>query len=482
MSVLKGVKPEKVFQYFEEICAIPHGSYDTKRISDYCLQFARERGLSCRQDAANNVVIVKEAAPGYEQAGTVMLQGHLDMVCEKTPDSAHDFKQDGLKLLIDGEYLRARDTTLGGDDGIAVAYALAILDDPTLAHPRLEVVLTTEEEVGLEGAKMLDTSDLKATRLINLDSEEEGILLTSCAGGFRGDCVLPVKRETKTGIPFQIRVHGLRGGHSGTEINKGRANANKLMGRLLTRLEQNIALRVARIAGGQQDNAIAKDTTAELLVSEDQLQTMEERIRGFQQIIQNEYQYTDPDIQISTYIGGRTTAEVLTADSQKKVLFFLLHTPDGVRKMSPSIAGLVQTSLNLGIFALEEKEMKASFAARSSVASEKEALRDKLQSFMDFIGGTFYVRGDYPAWEYRADSPLRDTMVQIYQEQYGEEPTVEAVHAGLECGILMDKMGTIDAVSIGPDMQHVHTTDERLHIASVERVWNYLLRVLEVLK
>lgn len=482
MSVLQELEPKRVFHYFEAISSIPHGSYDTKRISDYCVEFAKAHDLEVRQDEVNNVIIIKEASPGYETAETIMIQGHLDMVCEKTAESSHDFKKDGLRLFIDGDYIRAQDTTLGGDDGIAVAYALAILEDQSLAHPRLEVVLTSEEEVGMDGAKGLNTEGLKAVRLINLDSEEEGILLTSCAGGFRGNCEFAVKWEDAKGDVLKIQVEGLLGGHSGIEIDKGRGNSNKLMGRFLEELSKKTDYRIAELFGGRKDNVIPNETMAVLVAEPENSTVIKEFCEWFTGILRKEYAASDGQVKVSCEAAGNGKQKVLTSKDQERILFFLYQVPNGVVNMSYEIEGLVKTSLNLGVLQLSEEKLRAGFSVRSSLQTEKEALSHQLASYMEYLGGTYETNGDYPAWEYKEDSPLRDIMIKVYREQYQEDPKVEAVHAGLECGIILDKMPELDCVSLGPDIFDVHSVYERMSISSVKRVWDYLLGVLKECK
>lgn len=479
MAVLEGLKPERVFYYFEEICKIPHGSFHTKEISDYLAEFAKGHGLAYRQDESNNVVIKKPAAPGYENAPTVILQGHCDMVCEKVPGSAHDFEKDGLQLVVDGDRISAKDTTLGGDDGIAVAYALAILEDRNLKHPALEVVITTDEEVGLLGATALDTSDLAGTYMINMDSEEEGKLWISCAGGMTAVCELPVQRLDGEGTKYEVVIDGLKGGHSGSEIDKNRASAVKLMGRFLFELFQETDFYLTELSGGQKDNAIPRNARAEFLAEEDALEVIQEKAARFQKDLRAEYSGTDEGITVEVKKLGEAAGRVLSPSSQQKVLFFLAQLPYGIQKMSGEIPELVETSMNPGILRLQGEACCVTSSIRSSVGSAKEALASQVQYLTEFLGGSCEVEGDYPAWEYRKDSPLRDLMADTYEELFGVKPEVKAIHAGLECGLFYEKIPNLDCVSFGPDMSDIHTTEETLCISSVERMWRYLLKVLE---
>lgn len=479
MAVLEGLKPERVFYYFEEICKIPHGSFHTKQISDYLAGFAREHHLEYRQDESNNVVIKKPAAPGYENAPVVILQGHCDMVCEKVPGSAHDFAKDGLRLRVDGDLISAEETTLGGDDGIAVAYALAILEDASLKHPALEVLITTDEEVGLLGAAALDTSDLKGTYMINMDSEEEGKLWISCAGGLSVTCELPVNRLDAEGTRYEVTLDGLTGGHSGAEIDKIRANAIKLMGQFLFELSQKTDFYLTEMAGGQKDNAIPRNVRAVFLAEADAKAEIEEAAAAFQKNLRTEYSGTDDGISVKVEEKGEAAEKVLSPSAQQKVLFFLVQIPYGVQKMSGEIEGLVETSMNPGILCLEKDVCKVVASIRSSVGSAKAALTAKVQYLTEFLGGSCTPEGDYPAWEYKKDSVLRGIMADTYEEVFGKKPEVKAIHAGLECGLFYEKIPNLDCVSFGPTMSDIHTTEETLSISSTERMWKYLLKVLE---
>ena len=477
MGVLSGLKPEKVFYYFEELCKIPHGSYHTKQISDYLVQFAKERNLECSQDDSNNVVIRKAASAGYEEAPVVILQGHCDMVCEKTADSTHDFEKDGLDLMIEGDYVTANGTTLGGDDGIAVAYALAILDSDSIAHPRIEFICTVSEEVGMEGAVALDVSHLKAKKLLNLDSENEGIMLVSCAGGCSTVCELPAEWEKSAGNLVSIHVAGLKGGHSGVEIDKGRANSNILLGRILLELKDEYHYQIAALSGGNKQNAIPRESAAELMVQEDATQLVH-KIEEIAEKITHEFSTSDPDIQISVAVEENCEKEVLTEAAARKTVLLINLLPNGILRMSDDIKGLVETSLNLGVLTLEKDKLTLQYAVRSAVGTAKEYLLKRIAALVEEFGGRVTNTGNYPAWEYRRDSVLRDDMVRIFKEMYGKEPTVEAIHAGLECGILAGKIDGLDAVSIGPDMIAIHTTEEKLSISSTKRVWDYILKVI----
>ena len=476
MRVLEQLEPQGVFRFFEELCGIPHGSRNCQAASDWCLAFARERGLEHYQDEAGNVILIQEATPGYEAADPILIQGHLDMVCEKEPGCTKDMEKEGLDLYVEDGCVRARGTTLGGDDGIAVAMALAILDDRTIPHPRLEVVLTTEEEIGMMGAVALDASPLRGRKLLNLDSEAEGVFTVSCAGGSMARCALPVTRTAFAGTALEVRVSGLVGGHSGTEIHKGRANANAVLGRLLQAMGAETELRLVTAAGGGKDNAIPVESSAQVVASDEA--AARQAAEQMAAALTREYAVADPGLRVEV-----TACEVsetpMDRASTEKALCMLTCLPNGVQAMSMDIPGLVQTSLNLGILATEADSLTATFCVRSSLGSQKEMLHRRLRALMAQLGGTVSISGDYPAWEYRQDSPLRDLMTEIFWEQYGSAPQIEAIHAGVECGILAGKLPGLDCVSVGPDLLDIHTPRERMDIASVQRVWRFVLEVLK---
>lgn len=473
------LESQRVFDYFEEICAIPHGSRNTKQISDYLAAFAGEHGLTCHQDEANNIVIIKEASADYENAEPVILQGHMDMVCEKENGCEIDFEKDGLDLYIDGDFLRARGTTLGGDDGIAVAYALALLESSEIPHPRLEVVITVDEEIGMLGAEVIDLSMLKGHRLLNIDSDVEGHFLTSCAGGMTVEAELAVTRMAQSGLVMKMAVSGLEGGHSGSEIDKEHANANIVAGRALKYISDRMELGVISMAGGLKDNAIPREHTAEVLIPVDKKEEFLAYLEELTGVLRREYAASDAGIQITAEEGGVQEAQILSYASMSKVLFYLRQVPDGVQHMSRVMPGLVETSLNLGILKLTEDALLTTTSVRSSVSTRKEELLDRLTHLVEFLGGEVEVNGDYPAWEYRADSRLRETISEVYRDLFDEEPVFEAIHAGLECGILSGKIADLDCVSFGPNNYDIHTPKERLSISSTEKVWKLLKEFLK---
>lgn len=475
-NILAHLEPKEVFRYFEELAAIPHGSGNTKQIADYCEQFAKDRGLPHARDAHDNVVIIREAAAGYETAAPVLLQGHLDMVCEKAPGCRKDMEKEGLDLAEENGWVYAKGTTLGGDDGIAVAMMLALLAEKELPAPRLECIITSDEEVGMLGAAAWQPTLITGRNMINLDSEEEGIFTVSCAGGNRTYCRLPITREPVTGQAVTVKIAGLVGGHSGVEINKGRANADMLLGRLLTAIRSAMPCRILSVAGGQKDNAIPTEAEAGLFCGDTAALTA--LAAEWQTRLRHEYAPIEPGLTVTVAAHGEKTAAALTEESADRVLCLLLCVPNGVQAMSGSLPGLVQTSLNLGILTTGEDAVELHFGVRSSLASQKEMLTERLTVLTRQLGGSVEVFGDYPAWEYRAESPLRELMCEVYREQYGAEPKIEAIHAGLECGLLCEKLPGLDCVSIGPEMLEIHTPRERMSVASVGRVWRFVREVL----
>lgn len=476
MSILGHLEPTNVFRFFEEICSIPHGSGNIDKISDYLVEFAKTRNLEYYQDSVKNVIIIKEATAGYEDKEAIMLQGHMDMVAVKKPASTINMQTEGLRLKVDGDYVFAEDTSLGGDDGIAVAYELALLNADNISHPRIECIFTVDEEVGLTGAAAIDLSVCKAKRMLNLDSEEEGIFLTGCAGGMRVDCTLPMKREMKDGALCEVHIGGLTGGHSGAEIHKGRANSNTLMGRFLVHAGKKADMNLVSMEGGLADNAIPRETKMQVVVSD--VEALNAQVTAFDKVLKTEYATKDSGIFAKITVKEIGTFEAVTKEDSKKAGNLIYLLPGGVQAMSGDVEGLVETSLNLGQLSMEKEQLNLGFSVRSSIESSKYMLEEKLYALTESYGGNCKTAGDYPGWAYRVDSPLRDSMERIYTEMFGKAPKIEAIHAGLECGFFLGKIPELDCVSIGPDMKDIHTTEEVMSISSVKRVWEFILKVL----
>ena len=479
MGTLSSLNPEKVFAFFEKICSIPHGSGNCAALSAFIADFAKQRRLDFAVDAEQNVLIRKPASPGYEKYETLILQGHLDMVCEKDPELEFDFAKDAIQPYIDGDDIKARGTSLGGDNGIAIAMMLAILDDDTLHHPQLEMLMTVDEETSMAGAFGFDCARLRGHRLINLDSEYEGVLMCSCAGGVDVVCNLPVLREEKEGCRLTLTVAHLRGGHSGVEIDKGRANANILMGRLLFRLQNELPLGIAEYCGGSRVNAIASHAEAEILIEKSRLTEYEEHIKQMEAIFRKEYHASDPDISVNLKLSESGCFSVLDEASAARIISLLLILPDGMQEMSAEMPGLVQTSCNLGAASLQESAFTFTSSIRSCMETKKMMLAEKIMRIVVLTGGSAALEGDYPGWSYRPDSRLKETLINAYQKVCGIKASAEAVHAGMECGIFAAGIPNLDCVSIGPTMGDVHTPQEHLSISSVQRTWKVLLTALE---
>ncbi len=482
MKFNENCKPLSVFKFFELLSGVPHGSGNTKAVSDICVDFAKKRGLEYYQDSLNNVIIYKPGSKGKENAEPVIIQGHLDMVCAKRPDDPRDMAKEPIKLVLDGDYLRADGTSLGGDDGIAVAMALAVLDDDTLPHPPIEAVFTTDEETGMFGAAGLDCSLLRGRRMLNVDSEEEGVFTAGCAGGMRVNCEIPVKRE-KYGdglVSYSVVISGLAGGHSGCEIDKERGSSNKLMSRFLYNVTKRMPTRLIELSGGEYDNVIPGKTVAVVAVSGLDADAFEAVCAEYDAIYKKELAVSDPGVSLSFERTDKKAATVTLADTEK-IIKALYIMPQGVQNMSMDIKGLVQTSLNMGILKLEKNAVKFSFAARSSVGSQKTELVDRVRITAEAFGGTATTHGAYPEWEFKRVSPLRDAAMQAYRDVYGGEATVTATHGGLECGLFSSKLPGLDCISYGPELHDIHSVNERLGIASVGRVYALTCRILELL-
>ena len=462
---------EKVVRFFEEFSAIPHGSGNTSMIADYLVDFAKKRNLEYTRDTADNVVIRKKATQGLENRPAIIFQGHLDMVAEKKPGAAIDMEKDGLKLYRDGDFLRAKDTTLGGDDGVALAYALAVLDSDDIAHPDFEAVFTSDEEIGLLGAVAIDPEAIKGRLLINIDSDEEGVFTVGCAGGMRSDVVLPVRRTSSESECYRLKASGFKGGHSGVEIDKGRVNANKALIEVISKIGD---ISIKDIRGGNADNAIPRECECTFSCENDPCDLIRELAEG----VKAKYSDIEPDVTFTLEKTECTTAGVCTEDSVR-LISLLDKLPSGIIAMSTDVEGLVETSLNMGILKLGTDKAEVSFSVRSAKGTEKQKLGARLEAIAKEHGAEYSTRGEYPAWEYKKDSHLRDVMKSVYEDMYGKSPEIVIIHAGLECGIFSEKLEGIDCVSIGPNNYDIHTTEERLSLSSLERVWDFLIRVLK---
>lgn len=479
--VLGNYEPRAVLQFFEQICRIPHGSGNTAAISDWVVSLAKERQLEYEQDPIGNIIIRKPASAGYEAEDTIILQGHMDMVAVKTADCPLNLEQDPLQLRVEGDLILADQTSLGGDDGIAIAYMLAVLADDSLAHPALECLFTTDEEVGLQGISKMDVSGLKGRKLLNMDTEDEGVLMAGCAGGVKTICRIPVEWEESKGCCYRLSIEGLNGGHSGMEIHKEYGNGNLLLGRVLYQMRKEVSIRLAALSGGEKDNAIPNSAQA-VIVSADPKEDLKQCTKAIYEQLKTELYGKENRFILRLEPWEHRTEmpeKVLSEASFHKICLCLMVNPNGVQSWSASIPGVVETSLNCGIMRLEQEAFLVRYALRSSVKSAKEFLKNRITEYIKILGGTVEYEGDYPPWEYLADSPFRDKMCRIYEGMYGKKMEIQVIHAGLECGYLSEQLPGLDCVSIGPDMKNIHTTEETLSLASVKRVWEFLLEVLK---
>ncbi len=473
------VNAERVFEFFRAISAIPHGSFHTKEISDYLVSFAVERDLECVQDEAFNVIIRKKASEGYENAEPIALQGHMDMVLACSPDKEMDMLTEAVTILEDGDWMYADGTTLGADNGIAVAMMLAVLDDDTIVHPPVECIFTSDEEVGLIGASAIDLTDLQSRRLLNLDSESEGVFCAGCAGGGEVIADMPVKYKNRNGRRLNIMLSGLTGGHSGAEIHFGRANGIRMMARLLYKLYETSPFHLITLSGGDADNAIPTYASAQIQFRPDvDSEMIDKAVAEYAAVLASEFRSTDPGIICNADWEPACRERAMSARRTLHLLRFLMALPTGITHMNPELKGMPQTSLNLGVISTDEEKMRTVFMVRSGVNSQAAYLMDRLICIAEGFGGSAQVKSSYPAWEYRDDSPFRELAVQTYEKMTGTAPEIEVIHAGLECGILSGKKPDLDCLSIGPNLENVHTIRERMSISSVENVWAYLLLLL----
>ncbi len=469
--------PQNVFYYFYKISQIPRGSGNTKAISDYCAEFAEKNNFWYSQDGYNNIIIKKNATLGYEKKPAVIIQGHLDMVCEKTADSDINFEKDGLRLIYNGDYIHAENTTLGADDGIAVAYALALLDSTDIPHPPLEIVLTSDEETGMDGAINLDFSCISGRTLLNIDSENEGVFTVSCAGGICCEGKFPFKPLSVFSAGANIRIYGLLGGHSGVEIGNNRTNANIIAGKLLSALLKIPGVQLSSINGGTKHNAIPNECSITLAFDCNE-SVITKAVEEFAQNLKVKLSDNEPSFDISCTVSPNKKCSVTDNKTAENIAEFLCAVHDGVKTMSTDIDGLVQTSSNLGILKTEENSIYFLSSIRSSEETENKALCESISDTAKKFGASVHISGYYPAWEYKRDSHLRDVMCAVYKKQYNKEPVIEAIHAGLECGIFCGKAKDLDCVSFGPDIFDIHTVKEKLSVPSVGRVWEFIKEVL----
>ena len=484
MNILKNLEPKNVFRYFEEISQIPRSSGNEKEISDYLVNVAKGLNLEVIQDDALNVIIKKPGTKGYENSPTVIIQGHMDMVCEKNKGTDHDFEKDPLKLRIIDDMIYATDTTLGADNGIAVAYALALLDSTDIPHPPLEILITTDEETGMSGAMAVSKEHINGKILINIDNEEEGNLLVSCAGGVRSKFELTAEIESLDELDkvVEISIRGLKGGHSGMEIIKERGNSNKLMGRVLKDLLNEVDFRIISLNGGSKDNAIPREADAVIAIKEEDLELVKGVLTKWQEIFLNELRVQDPDVKILLNEDVEQVEEGFTKESTEKAINLLVLIPNGIRTKSFEIENLVQSSSNLGVVKTINNNVYYDSAVRSSIKSLKSQIVEESRTIAEVVGCDFRTVADYPEWEFNPQSKIREVFKDVYKRMYGKEANIVAIHAGVECGLLSENLGGLDMISFGPDMYDVHTPQEHVSIKSVSNMWDYLKEILKELK
>lgn len=477
------IQTREVFKYFVKLTEIPRCTGNEKEVSDYLVNFAKDNGLDFIQDEALNVIIKKPASIGYENAPTVILQAHMDMVCVKEEDLEFDFNKDAIPLIVEGDIIRAEGTTLGADNAIGMAMILAILESKELQHPPLIAVFTTGEETEMEGASKLNPEYIAGDIMINLDSEEEGIITVSSAGGANNIVTLPIiwKSVDNTKVAYKVSIKGLLGGHSGIEIDKGRANAIKLLGRLLQGIDYETTINIASVDGGEKINAIPRMAEAIIAVKPEEEEDLENIIREYEKIFDNEFKDSDPDFSVSLEKVDMPK-KAFDSTTKRFVISILRLIPYGIQTMSDDIEGLVESSSNIGILTTKEEEISFESAVRSSVRSLKDEINSRIQVIADLTGAKMEVKGDYPEWEFKQDSPLRELMSKVYKDMYGEDIKIQAIHAGLETGVLSEKLGDIDIVSIGPNIYNAHTTDEYLSISSTIRTTEFLAEVISRIK
>ena len=484
MKYLENITEKRIFYHFNEISKIPRGSGNERQISDYLINFGRGLGLECIQDNALNVIIKKTATKGYEKAPVVIIQGHMDMVCEKNGDKIHDFMKDPIKLIVKGDYIYADGTTLGGDDGIAVAYAMALLEDNTIEHPALEILITTDEETGMTGAMAVQPHYLNGKIVLNLDSEEEGKLWVSCAGGIRTQSTLPIewinkKANTKE---YTLQIKGLKGGHSGADIHLGKGNSNKLMGRLLMEIKNEVDFNLVSLNGGSKDNAIPREAEAVISINESKEKELIQIKTKICEDLKREFGKKDSELRIFVLENEKKVEKAFSDETTAKAIKLSYLYPNGINTVSSEIEGLTESSTNLGVVITDENNIEYHSAVRSSVFSLKQEIVERNKCLTEILGGTFTANAGYPEWPYKIDSKIREICKEVYSKMYGKEADVVAIHAGLECGLFKEKLGDLDMISFGPDIIDIHTPNEHMSISSACRCFDYLLEVLKEIR
>ena len=476
---ITGYKPEKLFHFFEDVCAVPRGSGHEKGISDFLVKFAKDRGLWVYQDDCYNVIIKKEGSEGAKDKAPVMLQGHIDMVCDKRAGVEHDFEKEGIDLVLKDGVLSANGTTLGADNGVAIALMMMVLDDDEIKHPPVECVFTTEEEVGLNGAQALDKSQITARTMINMDSEEEGVATISCAGGLKVQLTRKVERAAAEGTLVQVKIEGLLGGHSGTDIDKERQNANILMARMVDQIMKNTDGKLVTFAGGTKDNAITRECVASLIYADKaEAEKAEKLAAELAETFADEISAFEPDFACEVSVEEGQSAAALKDEDAKAFIGAIRLAPNGVYRRNIKMDGFVVVSSNLGVTRADEDELVITISPRSSVASLQEDTKARFALLAETFGFEISYSGQYPGWDYKEDSKIREVFVESYRELFGSELRLEALHAGLECGLFSEALPGLDAIAVGPTLYNVHTPDENVPLDSFERFYELLKDVL----
>ena len=478
MRKLVGIKPERIFYHFEEISKIPRESYHEKAISDYLVEFGKKLNLETYQDKYYNVVLRRKATPGYENAPGIVIQGHMDMVCEKESDSNHDFKKDPIDLIVDGNRLRANKTTLGGDNGIAIAMGMAILEDESIKCGTIELLATTSEEIDLNGALSLEPNVLKGKMLINIDSEDEGVITVGSAGGVEIDILLPIKKETLTDVNlYTLSLEKLQGGHSGVEINQKRGNANKILAEVLHNLKTLTDYSLVEVFGGSKDNAIPRSGKVILASSKD----IKDIISKVADEVKAKYVAFEPEMSFTLEATTAREVSVLSKKTLDSYIKTIEEIPTGVNTWMKEYPEIVESSDNLAIVKTLDENINIIVSLRSSDPEVLNELKDKIASILKENNASFEFSAGYPEWKFRAESKLREKALEVYKKLYNKDMKVEVIHAGLECGAISQNYPDIDFISVGPNLRDVHTPSEYLEIDSTERVYNYVVELINSL-
>ncbi len=482
---IKHQKTKQILDLFEEISAIPRCSKHEEKICAFLLAWAGKHGLEAMKDKVGNVLIKVSATPGYERSGAVVIQGHMDMVCEKTADSSHDFAKDPIRFVYDGDWLKADHTTLGADNGIALAMAMVLALDEKAVHPPLELLFTVDEETGLTGANALQGDFIQGKILLNVDSEDEGVFTVGCAGGRDTHISLPLQYENAPDgfVMARLKAGGMTGGHSGVNINEERANAIRVLVRALMQIKKDSDLRLADIAGGTAHNAIPRDAWADIFIPRDSFKSIEKAVANLEETFRREFKKTDPDLKLSVELQPETMGKrPLNVADSAKICDLIIALPHGVAAMSTEMKGLVETSNNLANVKIANSKMEIVTSQRSSVMSRLHALTWRIEAIARLAGAQAVSGNGYPSWQPNLQSPLLARCKDVYRKLFGREPHVEAIHAGLECGIIGDKKEGMDMISFGPTLKNPHSPDEKIHVESIGKIWDFLVELLKSLK